>query len=396
MVMFIGDLGNLPPTIAFFLAAVFLCCNGSRWQKLSVGLIIGTEAFGFSTLVDSIWQIDSVVTTILRSVFWLTLWLIMKKENPLQVRELREDTWKLIGLLSVTPLGIVLAVILLQSPMRSTTSGAMVTNAVLLLLAIGSLAILMQIIPALAAKEKLETQNQIYEMNRIYYENLERQQTEIRILRHDMANHLSVLAGLPEGERQSYVEKLTGSFALGRQVRYCNHPVVNGLLNAKMSAMENLSIVFRPEILVPDSLPVRDVDLCALVGNSLDNAMEACQKVEEASRFIDFTMRAEKGLLVLQVVNGAPGDLNLHYSGSRGKEASAGQRTLSHLPGTTKRASQGHGFGLRSMQEVTERYGGNLELSAGEGRFTLFLYLPLEEKGLGTRKDGRKSHDYFA
>lgn len=390
MVMFIGDLGNLPPTLAVFMAAVFWCGQGSRWQKLAVGMVICTEAFAFNTLLDSLFLLPYVVAVALRTLFWTAVWLLLRRREPLRMQALSDRTWKQIGLMTITPFGIVLSVMLLQSedwnwPYWDTR----LLNITVLILAVSNLIVLMQVIPSLILREELEERNRMYEMNRVYYENLERQQTEIRILRHDMANHLSALASLPEPERQVYLEKLVGELSAARAFCYCAHPVINGVINGKAGEMERLGIRFTFRLDVPSALPVEGIDLCALVGNSLDNAMEACQKLEQADRFIDLTIRAEKGLLVLQVVNGAPRDLSLHYglqdvsgswnpSGSRNSSGSRHSSTC--LPGTTKKTSQGHGFGLRSIQEVTARYGGNLELSAEDGRFTLFLYLPLGER----------------
>lgn len=408
MIIFIGDLDNLPPTLVFFLLAVYICCSGSRWQRLGVGMIVLAETFSFNALIDSYLMWGGYVPHIVRLVFWLCLWLMMKKRKMPGGRPLDKDTWKLITLLSLLPLGTVAAVILLQ-PMEIPWNGAHSTmNLVLLLLCVSSFGVLMQAIPVLAAREQLMERNRMYEMNRIYYENLERQQTEIRILRHDMANHLSALVGLSGEEMQEYVQELTGYLHGDRQVQFCAHPVVNGVLNAKMPSMEHLKISFTHQIVIPKDLAMEDVELCALVGNSLDNAIEACGRVEEERRFIQLTIKAEKGMFVLQAINAA--DENISFQGFSqgpggglaktglaktglentglektrllGSSPAKTQSMKAKLPKTTKNASKGHGFGLRSIQEIVSRYDGKLELTASGGRCTLFLYLPVKESRL--------------
>lgn len=373
MIMFVGDLVNLPPTLIGVIVAVQFCCRGSRWQRFAVAMIFCTEAFAISTLIDSYIQIVTELTVVLRALFWLGLWILMRRKRPPREYHLSDSTWKLISLMTVTPLGMVLSIVLLQSSSSITVSGAILSNITMLILATGTLVILMQMIPVLAAKENLEEKNRMYEMNRVYYENLERQQQEIRILRHDMANHLQTLAALSEAERISYIEKLTGTFAMAQSVRYCENPVVNGVLNAKQNLIAQAGISFQAQVQVPANLPVEAVDLCALVGNGMDNAIEACQKINQEinqeNPFIRLTIRVDKGIFAMEIVNSCVAEVTLSGKG-RGE-----------LPKTTKDASRGHGYGLRSMKEIAERYGGQIELSVSteEGKFTLFLWLPLEQ-----------------
>lgn len=195
---------------------------------------------------------------------------------------------------------IVLSIVLLQSSFESTIKGAILSNIFLLVLASAALFVLMQFIPVLARKEQMEEKMHMYEMNRAYYENLENQQQEIRILRHDMANHLQVISRLDGEQQKEYIEKLTGSFAMGVQVKFCDNRVLNGVLNSKRSAAENGGIEFQVEAAVPEKLCVDGVDLCALIGNGLDNAIEACMKCPEGGRYVNAVIKAEKGILAVK------------------------------------------------------------------------------------------------
>lgn len=259
---------------------------------------------------------------------------------------------------------IVLSIVLLQSSFESTIKGAILSNIFLLALASAALFVLMQFIPVLARKEQMEEKMHMYEMNRAYYENLEKQQQEIRILRHDMANHLQVISRLDGEQQKEYIEKLTGSFAMGVQVKFCDNRVLNGVLNSKRSAAENGGIEFQVEAAVPEKLCVDGVDLCALIGNGLDNAIEACMKCPEGGRYVNAVIKAEKGILAVKIENPAAEGVHL---------------VDGNLPATTKKASQGHGFGLRSMKEIAQRYGGKLELSLSDDgkKAVLLVWLSL-------------------
>ncbi|MGN0734903.1 MAG: sensor histidine kinase [Anaerovoracaceae bacterium] len=364
MVMYVGDLANLPPTLAIFFAAVFVGCRGSRWNRLAVSMVICTEGFAFNTLIDQYVWVNVLESAILRLSFWIALWLLMRRKKSPKEYRLSDSVWKLVTLIAVTPLGIVLSIVLLQSPFELSISGAVLSNILLLALASAALFVLMQFIPVLAQKEQMEEKMRMYEMNRSYYETLEKQQREIRILRHDMANHLQAISGLSGSRQQEYIEKITGSFAMSEQVMFCENRVINSVLNAKRLAAKNGGIEFQARVSVPEKLRVDDVDLCALLGNALDNAIEACMKCPEGSRYVNGVIKAEKGILAVRIENPADGEVHL---------------VNGNLPATTKKASQGHGFGLRSMKEIAERYGGSLELSISEdgAKASLLVWMPV-------------------
>lgn len=369
MVMYVGDLANLPPTLAIFFAAVFVGCRGSRWQRLAVSMVICTEGFAFNTLIDQYVWVDVLESAMLRLSFWIALWLLMRRKKSPKEYRLSDSVWKLVTLIAVTPLGIVLSIVLLQSPFESSISGAVMSNILLLVLASAALFVLMQFIPVLARKEQVEEKMRMYEMNRSYYENLEKQQQEIRILRHDMANHLQVISGLDGERQQEYIEKLTGSFAMSEQVMFCENRVINSVLNAKHSAAKNGGIGFQTRVSVPEKLGVDDVDLCALLGNAMDNAIEACLKCPEGRRYVNGVIKVEKGIFAVKIENSVAEDT-----------IGSGSSLLADgLPATTKKASQDHGFGLRSMKEIAERYGGSLELSVAEDgtKAVLLVWLSL-------------------
>ena len=107
---------------------------------------------------------------------------------------------------------------------------------------------------------------------------------------------------------------------------------------------------------LPKDLPLAEVDLCALLGNAADNAMEAAEEAEDKT--VTLRCRAEKGLFMLRVENAYAGELAPDLA-------------------TTKADRTSHGFGLAGMREIAERLGGSLETRAGGGRFQLVVCLPL-------------------
>lgn len=220
--------------------------------------------------------------------------------------------------------------------------------------------LLLRAILALADYERLQSESQLSALRELYYQSLQREQSQVRTLRHDMRNHMSVLLGLLErGETvkaEEYVGELIGSPALSGGRHICAHPAANAVLSVKLGELERLGIPADYQVSLPEDLSISDTDLCALLGNALDNAMEACAKVKTPD--IKLRCRVEKGMLMLMVSNPLPGD---------------------EKPGliTTKADGKNHGFGLPGMAEIARRCGGSLDTCTKDGRFQLIACIPM-------------------
>ncbi|PKM74020.1 MAG: hypothetical protein CVU91_02975 [Firmicutes bacterium HGW-Firmicutes-16] len=113
----------------------------------------------------------------------------------------------------------------------------------------------------------------------MYYQNLEEQQFQVRRLCHDMANHLQAMSALKAPELREYLGQLIKSPAMECSQRFCENNVVNAVLAAKQQIMEQKEITADFFVVLPADLSVEAVDLCAVFANSLDNSIEACEKL---------------------------------------------------------------------------------------------------------------------
>lgn len=219
--------------------------------------------------------------------------------------------------------------------------------------------VLLFAILALADHEALEEQVRLAGLREIYYQGVQRENQQIRTLRHDLRNHVMAVSGLLErGETEQalgYLEQITQSSALSGGSRLCDNEVANVVLTAKAKEMTQRGLKGVFQVSLPACLLISEVDLCALLGNALDNAMEAAEK--SGNPVIHVRCRVEKGLFMLQVENALAGDETPDLA-------------------TTKADKTAHGFGLPGMREIAQRYGGSLEASADHGRFELLVCLP--------------------
>lgn len=413
MVIFIGDPFNILATIPCFLIVILICCEGSLWKKVTIGAMFASTIFSFNALRDNylnpllyelIRHISTSRTVIYDNFIFLRtdlslrqilsvsaslpcgafLYASIRKFAPDQDYTLSDSLWKLLFLLTSMPFGIVLTLTTLFKrggyvPHSFTPP---IEHLVLLSITILAFVSLLWCITVLARQQKLEQQNMFAEINRKYYEAMEQQHFEIRRLKHDLANHLQVLSALPDKQQDAYLKSLRENTAFTQPLSYCKDPTVNAVLTVKKDQMIRYGIHIELQIDIPAKLPFDRPDICALFANALDNAAEACMKLEPDGRIITLKSKAQKGLFCLEVTNPVPpSSENTHENISSDlpeyNSINPGPTKLFSIPPTSKSDKINHGFGLKGMKEIVERYHGSLELLNGGGIFDLFLYIPL-------------------
>lgn len=183
--------------------------------------------------------------------------------------------------------------------------------------------------------------------------------------RHDYHNHIQTMkAYLSMGkldELDAYLNELDRDLTTVDTVVKTGNVKVDAILNSKISLAKSKGIRVEAKALVPPQLSVSEVDLSLIIGNLMDNAMEACLKMEEEERrFIRVYLDILKGQLYIYVMNSVGGILK--------KE---GNRYL-----TTKRSAF-CGFGLMRLDRVVEKYHGYLNRQDETDVFVTEIMLPL-------------------
>lgn len=206
-----------------------------------------------------------------------------------------------------------------------------------------------------------EYQNALMEQHYAEVENMYR---KMRSWRHDYHNHMQALAAyLESGEierARAYLDEINDTLVKVDTVIKTGNTMVDAILNSKISLMNTKSIRVDATARVPASLSVADVDLCVMIGNLLDNAMEACEKLPEADRFIRIYI-STKGT-----------HLYMSFTNSAGKK----QTKIGNIFASTK--GHDHGFGLSRVDELIAHYGGYLTRASEDGGYTTEVILPLE------------------
>ena len=180
--------------------------------------------------------------------------------------------------------------------------------------------------------------------------------------RHDLRHHLQYLAAcLKNGQTdqaQDYIFSICEEIKAQNVRRYCENEAANLILSAFAGRAERAGISMNVQGALPAFILVSDSDLCVLLSNALENAINACQPTVAAGIpcAIDVQVYDRNGKLFLQVTN--------PY-----------RNTVRFEHGVPVSDRPGHGIGVQSICAIVERYGGIYAFSGQDGRFVLRLSL---------------------
>lgn len=195
-------------------------------------------------------------------------------------------------------------------------------------------------------REKTKLSDQQNEFRKHYAENAVKQYDEIKRIRHDMKHSYGVIQTLlGEGKTEeifSFIQKNAELIAGVEIFMDLGNDTVNSLLNSKLSDAKRrgIDIICNADISLAG---IDEADICGLLGNMIDNAVEACEKCAEGKRVMEITMKSFEEKYLFEVSNSVSGNVfeeNLALN-------------------TTKEEKELHGFGVKSIRSVAEKYGGS-------------------------------------
>ena len=204
-----------------------------------------------------------------------------------------------------------------------------------------------------------------------HMEEMERIYSGIRSMKHDMKNTLAVimqLAGRKEAELQPYLSELNQNFDNLEFQFKTGNTVVDTLLNMKYHEAIRIIPDIRIDaerLLFSDEMHIQSYDIGVMIGNALDNAMEACRKLKaedpEAETFIRLTSFQKGKMIFIEVENSFNGRVV--------------KKKQSEFPVTDKTDKREHGIGLLNIKHTAEKYHGAVDWSVDGKVFTLSVMM---------------------
>ncbi|MDD4565085.1 MAG: GHKL domain-containing protein [Eubacteriales bacterium] len=207
-------------------------------------------------------------------------------------------------------------------------------------------------------------ERQLY-LQRLQYQRIAENEKLIKAQRHDLRHQLAVLRSLTSDEQKlnEYIDRLVENIPSGGGVRFCENYSVNAVAVYYCAMAKQAGIDISVVLTVPQELDgAAESDLCVLVGNLMENAVEACGRIESGKRFIRINSGLEHGILTLTADNSFTGRI----------------RKQDNAFLSSKRP--GEGTGISSVTAVAKKYGGNARFEENDGVFQDSVYLRLGEQ----------------
>lgn len=348
-------------TIALTVCAVFACIN-SLSRAISAAIVLHKQLPS-----DEPWF--CLAACVFYNVVCWILVLTAFYPSTHAVRVMVEDdnfaqTWYVFWVL---PLAFILLNLFMIPRYQSTLQtgrvlqGYIVLSSALLVFMFCFNAVFLLMATSLNRNAKLQQENQFLSMQQQRYENLRTAIEEARQARHDMRHQLNQISALAEAgdleNLKSYLAK-TVSRIPNLDMCFCENRAADSVVGYYCAMAKRDEIPFRARLDLPETLPVDEIDMCLVLSNLLENALEASLRTAPGRRQIEITacVHADR-ILLIEVENAFDGEVNEKNGVFR----------------SSKRRE--NGIGIQSVTRIAEKTGGTSTFTHQNGTFTAKVML---------------------
>lgn len=297
-------------------------------------------------------------------IFWLCVRILclMKKERIEQVQRKRY-----VWLLTIaTGSNMLCMMVIYNIALRSTDEVIRSSLLIFTFLILVSDIVFFKLYTMYQEKKKIEVQRQEYAYQLEAYDRQADEkrgkEREFRKMKHDMKNNMIYLKELLNTDAEKareFLDEYIGQNEATDEISKSENLAVDALINYKNMTAREKGITIHLESQIPAELPYESTDLSSILGNLLDNAIEATEKLEvEKDIFVSLMYRKEK--LLIKVRNPYTGDLKKDRTGNYISE---------------KKDRENHGIGLKSVRKVVEKYEGVMEIHTEDQIFEICVII---------------------
>lgn len=373
MVIFANDMFNIILDLIWFILMMLLGFRGKFIAKISMvaifyPLIIAQnflvmEILGYLYIeTGKIFLIDIFCTLMdgfIHIAIWYTIYKIFMKRIILSSKLFDTRIWTFLFIICLASFVNIITLIG-YAPVSKHTYKIWAGAFACIITNIGSLYLSEYFIKNI--QQQMEQKN--LKLQQDYYEELEKNQTEIRKFRHDMNHHLIVIRELFEsGNKENarvYLEEVEEQISIHNRV-FCKNSIVNAVLNAKYNLATNEKIDCFFHIDLPEVLAIDPISLCSIFSNTMNNAIDASLKISNAEeRRISVKARVtDNRYFSYEIENSKVNEIK-----------KSRERILSD-----KEEKSNHGFGLLNVKEIVEKYSGMIDISYTEKMFRVTILI---------------------
>ncbi len=201
------------------------------------------------------------------------------------------------------------------------------------------------------------------ELIETHYREVDNMYTQMRGWRHDYRNHIQTMkAYAAAGDLEAihrYLDLLDKDLTAVEAVIKTGNPVADAILNSKISLAKSKNISVVADAHIPLKLKSSEIDLCCIIGNLFDNAIEASEKLPEQERIIRVYMDMRGTQLYISFTN-----------------TTAGKKMEKESGRFKSTKGKGHGLGLLRIDAIVARMDGYISRNSEDGAFTTEILLP--------------------
>ncbi|MGO1468492.1 MAG: sensor histidine kinase [Tissierella sp.] len=216
-------------------------------------------------------------------------------------------------------------------------------------------------------EEKIE-KTMLKEQNKYYKKQLGIMNTtneNTRAFNHDLANHLAIVRGyiqINEDEKAcNYIDKMTKSVYTVKEFSNSGNIDIDSILNHKLYEASKKEIAISLEVKVPISINIASFDIVVILGNLLDNAIEATSKSEN-DKWIDIIIIYKEEILFINIKNTFIG--SVYYEKDKIQ--------------TSKKDIENHGIGLNNIEKILKRYDGVMDIDHDDNEFEVEITMYID------------------
>lgn len=376
---------NILGVLGLFAGLMLLCSNSRLISKISVILLLYPIILGINFITGRL--VFNILTlaglgleyiTLMRNLFSLVkigIWYLLSHYLAGHLKSVKKyvntKTWFLVDSICLLSLLSMMVAILnppstnMMREYQEITTGYDLFRTYLIVLAgiFTNLGVMFLFDP-LIENVRMKLDRQASRIRDEYYHSLEKQQDQIRKIRHEMNHHFQMLYTCLDQENpveaKKYLETLLEQTKSTGGRKFCQNQVLNAIFNDRYSRLLENKVDTHFNISIDTRLGINVMDLGILFANALDNALEASLKITDTDRRkVVLQTRCENGIFSFRLYNHKMNEIFT----SKGKIL------------TDKPDKRNHGYGLETIQDLVDKYHGTLEITHSEQDFTLFLYI---------------------
>lgn len=200
-----------------------------------------------------------------------------------------------------------------------------------------------------------------------YHKHIQNSYNDLRELKHDMKNHIICIEQLHEDKElaKNYIKNIRDRLK-SHTVYNTGNPIIDIILSEKNKECIKHNINFKARVSIEKEIPIENMDLCSILANALDNAFEACCKINDSSvnKFIDIKGKCINGFFLMIIENTKVNKINMYNNSII----------------TDKKDRCNHGLGIDSIRKCVDKYHGDLSIDYTQNKFSLKISIPIKNQ----------------